>query len=230
MAKVIGILTALALHALFLLFGGLLLPEAAPHGNYQEVDLMSDEDVEKEPEPEPQEPEVRTPQETPPDAADVLAQLDQPVADATPALDAASLGALSDALMGRGGADGGFAGAVGFASGGRIGGTGVAGALGKEVEAAFSMSELDQKPRVVHQVDPTYPPSMRGRRLEGVVVVIFVVDATGKVGDARVEKASAPAFEQPAVDAVKRWRFEPGVRAGKRVPSKMRVSIRFPAM
>ena len=69
---------------------------------------------------------------------------------------------------------------------------------------------------------------MRGKKVEGTVTVIFVVDAGGKVENPRVEKSSHTAFESPAVSAVKKWKFEPGLKAGQRVASKMRVSIRFP--
>jgi protein TonB len=69
---------------------------------------------------------------------------------------------------------------------------------------------------------------MRGKKTEGLVSVIFVVDAEGKVVGPRAEKSSHAAFETPALDAVKKWKFEPGVRGGQRVATKMRISIRFP--
>ena len=70
---------------------------------------------------------------------------------------------------------------------------------------------------------------MRGKKMEGVVGVLFVVDATGKVTQQRVEKSNHPAFEKPALEAVRRWKFEPGIKAGQRVPCKMRVTVRFAA-
>jgi soluble P-type ATPase len=36
---------------------------------------------------------------------------------------------------------------------------------------------MDQKPRAVFQSAPTYPAAMRGKKVEGVVTVVFVVDA-----------------------------------------------------
>jgi protein TonB len=70
---------------------------------------------------------------------------------------------------------------------------------------------------------------MRGKKIEGVVEVAFVVTADGKVENARVEGSSHPAFETPALNAVRKWKFEPGVRAGQRVPRKVRITIRFPS-
>ncbi|HZN38657.1 MAG TPA: TonB family protein [Planctomycetota bacterium] len=227
----LGILCAVVLHAAFLLFGGLLLPEAAAsHANAQEVELLDEvaDDTKKEEPPPEDPPEVETKPEDVPDAAEVIRNLEQPAADATPALDAASLSAIGDALLGQGGGAGDFASALSFASGGRIGGTGKGGALDATMDQAFSLADLDQKPRAAYQAEPIFPKEMRGKKVEGVVSVIFVVDATGKVADPRAEKSTHPAFDKPAIDAVKQWRFEPGVKGGKRVPCKMRVSIRFP--
>lgn len=226
----LGILCAVVLHAAFLLFGGLLLPEAAAsHANPQDVELLGDvADEKKQEEPPPEKPpEVETKPEEVPDSAEVIRNLEQQPADAAPALDAASLSAIGEALMGQGGG-GDFASAMSFASGGRIGGTGKGGALDATMDQAFSLAELDQKPRAAYQAEPVFPKEMRGKKVDGVVSVIFVVDATGKVTDPRAEKSTHPAFDKPAIDAVRQWKFEPGVKGGKRVPCKMRVSIRFP--
>ena len=114
-----------------------------------------------------------------------------------------------------------------FSSGGRIGGMAKAGTLEEDLENAFNLSEIDQKPRAIMQGSPVYPATMRGKKVEGVVTVLFIVDPTGKVTNPRVEKSTHPEFERPAVDAVKQWKFEPAVKGGQRVPCKMRVPIRF---
>ena len=195
----------------------------------QQVELLSPDDSPKE-EPKPEEPEkqdeLETEAEAPPDASEILRSLEQPDANDAPALEAASLGALEQALNG-GGAGGDFADALSLTSGGRIGGLGKAGALDEKLEGAFSLSEIDQKPRAVFQSAPLYPGEMRGKKLEGVVTLTFVVDASGKVSNARVERSTHPAFERPALDALKQWKFEPALKGGQRVGCKMRVPIRF---
>jgi protein TonB len=142
-------------------------------------------------------------------------------------LEAASLSAIEAALSGEGGGGGDFAEALSFASGGRIGGMGKAGAPDENLKSAFSLSEIDQKPRPIFQAAPVFPAKLLGKKVEGVVNVLFIVDATGKVSSPRVEKSTHPAFEKPAVDAVKQWKFEPAVRGGKRVACKVRAPIRF---
>jgi protein TonB len=207
--------------------------EKKDHGTLQQVDLLSaddaKEDKKKDEQPKAEKPpEIQTQDEKPPDATELLKSLDVAPIDNSPALEAASLGAMEAALSGQGGG-GDFGEALSFSSGGRIGGTGIASTTSEKLEQAFSMSEIDQKPRAVFQESPAFPAEMRGKKIEGVVTVLFVVDSSGKVDQTRVEKASASAFESPALSAVKKWKFEPGVRAGQRVASKMRVTIRFPA-
>jgi protein TonB len=73
----------------------------------------------------------------------------------------------------------------------------------------------------------TFPQEMRSKSVEGVVTLIFIVDETGRVVNPRVEKASHPAFEAPALEALRQWKFEPAVKSGKRVSCRMRVPMRF---
>ncbi len=231
MTRVLGILLAISVHLLVFLFGGIFfLDEKKDHGSLQQVELLSvEEDAKKEEKPkEPEKTEeLETAPEDVPEVAEVMSQLElSPVAN-EPELDAASLSAIESALEGGSGGGGGFADSFNFASGGRIGGTGKAGALDQKLEGAFSLAEIDQKPTAVFQGAPLYPSEMRGKKIEGVVNVIFVVDATGKVSNPRVEKSTHVAFEKPALDAVKQWKFEPGLKGGQRVACKMRVPIRF---
>jgi TonB family protein len=170
--------------------------------------------------------ELQTEAEEVPDAAEILRSLELSSLQPEPELEAASLGAIADALNGIAGG-GEFDDALSFASGGRIGGTGKAVALDEGLEGAFSMTEIDQKPRAVFQAAPLFPAEMRGKKVEGVVTLIFIVDAAGKVSNPKVEKSTHKAFEKPALSAIRQWKFEPAVRGGQRVPCPMRIDIRF---
>lgn len=98
---------------------------------------------------------------------------------------------------------------------------------GEEVDAIFSLSDLDQKPRVVYQPAPIYPPELARKDMQGTVYVLFIVDKTGRTRDLKVQKSTHPAFNNPALKAVKQWKFEPGKRKGKPVQFRMRVPITF---
>jgi TonB family protein len=200
--------------------GLLFMSHKQDRGTLQDVELVSDDagkEEEKKPEEEPREKadELETETEEVPDAAEIMRKPRAAHRQPGPGPEAASLSAIEAASAGKAGpAD--FAEALSFASGGRIGGMGKAGTLEETFDNAFSLSEMDQKPRAVFQAAPVYPSAMRGKDVEGVVSVIFIVDESGKVKSPRIEKASHTAFGQPALDAVKQWKFEPGVKAGQR--------------
>jgi protein TonB len=234
-AILLGIGAAIVLHGLVVTFGGILfLHDDADKGSLQQVDLLSSEEVEKPKEkdkPEEQvvekKEEMKAEDEPPPDAEELMHDLDRSAVSDAPKLDAASLGAIEQALNGAGGGGGDFADALSFNSGGRLNGTGRGSAMEESIASAFTLAEMDQKPRLIYQSAPLFPSEMRGKKVEGLVTLIFVVDATGKVESPRVESSSNPAFEKPALDAVKQWKFEPAVKGGQRVGCKMRIPIRF---
>ena len=231
-AVILAVVGAIVVHGIVLLFGGIIFLGEETHASKREVELVS-EDVQKDKEEtvkEEEKQEVKQETEAPPDPNQSIKSVDTPSqsSDDAPALDAASLSAIEAALNGGGVAGGDFgAGAASLATGGRIGGTGKGGGEEQGSEEAFSMSEIDQRPRPIQQVAGAFPQEMRSKSVEGVVTMIFIVDETGRVVNPRVEKSSHPAFEAPALEALRQWKFEPAVKSGKRVSCRMRVPMRF---
>ena len=103
----------------------------------------------------------------------------------------------------------------------------VVGDAGGSVEDIFSAAQLDQRPRIVFQRQPNYPPDLIKTKQEGVVYVVFQVGTDGRVSDPRVTQSTNPVFDKLATDAVRQWRFEPGTRGGKKVRFKMRIPVTF---
>jgi protein TonB len=97
----------------------------------------------------------------------------------------------------------------------------------KVQQEAFDVAELEKRPEVISQVPPTYPPELRKARIDGLVTVAFVLNEEGRVEDARVESASRPEFEKPALEAIRKWRFRPGMREGRAVRTYIRIPLRF---
>ena len=95
------------------------------------------------------------------------------------------------------------------------------------MDALFSLSDLDQKPRAVYQPSPKISKEMR-RHTPGTVTIIFVVDKQGRVENATVQKSTDSIFDRAALSAIQRWKFEPGKRNGEAVRFRMRVPITFP--
>jgi TonB family protein len=77
-------------------------------------------------------------------------------------------------------------------------------------------------------VKPTYPTSAQERGTGGWVEVVFTVRADGTTTEISV-LASEPAgiFEQAAMSAVRRWRYEPVRRDGRAVEQRAKVRISF---
>ncbi len=94
-------------------------------------------------------------------------------------------------------------------------------------ESAFDVSELEKRPEPISQVAPTYPAELRKAKVEGMVTLVFLLSEEGRVEDARVENSSRPEFEKPALEAVRHWRFRPGMKDGQPVTTHLRLPMRF---
>lgn len=81
-------------------------------------------------------------------------------------------------------------------------------------------------PRKIKNVEPIYPPIAQSARVQGVVIMEIVIDASGHVGDVRVLR-SIPLLDQAAIDAVKQWEFEPIRLNGNAVPVIMTATVQF---
>jgi TonB family protein len=81
-------------------------------------------------------------------------------------------------------------------------------------------------PTKVHNVNPVYPPIAQSARVQGVVIVEAVIDATGRVRDVHVLR-SIPLLDAAAVDAVRQWEFVPTLLNGAPVPVVMTATVSF---
>jgi protein TonB len=94
-------------------------------------------------------------------------------------------------------------------------------------DETFDVSELGKKPEPVSQVAPVYPAELRKAKIEGLVTIVFVLDENGRVEEPRIENSSRPEFERPALEAIRKWRFRPGMKDGQAVRSYVRIPMRF---
>lgn len=165
------------------------------------IDTTQIQAPETEPDEPPPPPEEEKPAEPPP----------PPLADNPPPM---QLNVSLDVAVGSGGAL-----AMGLG--------GLSGADAGAALDAFDVSDLEKRPEVISQVSPVYPPELRKARIEGTVTLVFVLNEEGRVEDPRVETSSRAEFEKPALDAVRRWRFKPGMKDGAAVKTFMRLPLRF---
>lgn len=91
----------------------------------------------------------------------------------------------------------------------------------------FDPSMLDQTPVPKYQARPHYPPEMRRTGISGEVVVDFIVDPNGEVQNVHALRSTQREFESAAIEAVSKWKFRPGRKDGRNVPTHMQVPIVF---
>jgi protein TonB len=82
-------------------------------------------------------------------------------------------------------------------------------------------------PKATHAPDPQYPELPPDTEPRGLVVMLVGVDAHGHVGPVRVLRSSAPAFENSALETVKKWKFKPAKQGDKAVPVQITVEMKF---
>lgn len=92
---------------------------------------------------------------------------------------------------------------------------------------AFSVSDLDQVPSLISSPAPVYPRELLKAKVQGGVSLLFVVDESGRVEDPRVESSSHADFERPALEAIRRWKFKPGMKDGAAVKTYLRLPMKF---
>ncbi len=89
--------------------------------------------------------------------------------------------------------------------------------------------KVDENPVPVKTPPPDYPADLRKDGVSGVAVVTMVIDENGDVLAAESNKATNEGFKEPAVAAVKKWKFNPAKVAGKPCKVKVAIPIRFAA-
>lgn len=94
-------------------------------------------------------------------------------------------------------------------------------------ELVYELSDLTRAPRPIRQPAPVYPPELRRAGIEGTVVLMFHVRSDGSTAKITVTKSDNPGFNEQAIRAVRRWRFEPGEKDGKAVTCRVRIPIPF---
>jgi len=93
----------------------------------------------------------------------------------------------------------------------------------------LSIGELDKKPTATKRRTPAYPYELSAAGINGTVVVSFVIDATGKARDVHAVASTHHDFETAAVAAVTDWQFDPGLKDGRAVNTRVSQLLEFNA-
>jgi protein TonB len=79
---------------------------------------------------------------------------------------------------------------------------------------------------LISQVPPVYPELAKQARIQGVVVLELEITKEGSVDNVRV-LSGPPLLTQPALDAVKQWRYKPTLLNNEPVPVVTTVTVNF---
>jgi protein TonB len=99
---------------------------------------------------------------------------------------------------------------------------------GKNLEDSGASPPVTQDARLIKHVSAEYPPSAASRGIEGVVDVAITVSKDGSVSDATVVHSDPPdVFNQSAITAVRRWKYEPKTVDGVPVEAHVQLRLQF---
>jgi TonB family protein len=95
------------------------------------------------------------------------------------------------------------------------------------VVAAVAGAQEFEPPKLIERVEAPYPEAAERAGVQGAVTIELIVDADGHVADATVLAPAGHGFDEAALAAVRRFRFEPGRADGKPVPVKVTYRYAF---
>lgn len=82
-------------------------------------------------------------------------------------------------------------------------------------------------PRPIQTPDPEYSEEARKARFQGVCTLWLIVDTSGKPRDVHVAQSLGLGLDEKAIDAVRRWKFEPAMKDGRPVAVRVNVEVTF---
>jgi periplasmic protein TonB len=95
-------------------------------------------------------------------------------------------------------------------------------------EVPVAVDAVAHPPEIVTYVVPKYPRKARAKKIQGRVLLMVIVDESGKVEKDVTVVESIPMLDKAAVNAIHRWRFSPGRDAdGNPIRVRLAVPVRF---
>ena len=96
-------------------------------------------------------------------------------------------------------------------------------------EAIYRPSPEINNPKVISEAKASYTAEAMQAGIQGSVLLEAVVLRDGTVGEVAVTRSldAVHGLDDAAVQALKRWRFEPGTKDGKPVPVRVEIEMTF---
>jgi TonB family protein len=85
-------------------------------------------------------------------------------------------------------------------------------------------------PFILFKVDPAYTQEARDAKVQGTVVLRVVIDQQGLAQDIAIERSLDTGLDQKAIEAIRQWRFRPGMKDNAPVRVSAVIEINFKLM
>ncbi len=82
-------------------------------------------------------------------------------------------------------------------------------------------------PSVLFKVDPEYSEEARKAKYSGTVLLQLVVNADGHASDIKVVRSLGLGLDEKAMEAVRKWKFKPGLKDGRPVAVHATIEVNF---
>jgi TonB family protein len=82
-------------------------------------------------------------------------------------------------------------------------------------------------PQLLHKFDPEYSEEARKAKYQGTVALQITVNTDGSVGDILVRRSLGLGLDEKAIEAVKQWKFRPGMKDLAVAPMQAEVVVSF---
>ena len=84
-----------------------------------------------------------------------------------------------------------------------------------------------QSPKLLHRVEPLYPPIAISARMQGLVILETLVDLDGNVEGVKVLRSAGSVLDREALAAVRQWRYAPLILNGRPLRFLVTVILSF---
>lgn len=82
-------------------------------------------------------------------------------------------------------------------------------------------------PVPIFRVEPEYSEEARKAKFQGAVRLAIIVDEVGRTVDVKVVRPLGMGLDEKAMEAVRKWRFRPGLKNGRPIPVEAQIVVTF---
>ena len=98
---------------------------------------------------------------------------------------------------------------------------------GSQGEGVFQTGEITDLPTILFKVDPQYSEEARRAQYQGTVVLEVIIRSDGTIEILRVVRSLDFGLDENAIQALKQWKFRPGMRNGQPVDVVLNIEVNF---